>query len=91
MTSFGNLILKFLLILAISVFMSSLNFMLSRVEHEKCFITWEPGFFVSFRFFCAHIVYGYYDCNRFLCHTELQYRHQFRKVCGQITICDGHS
>ena len=34
MTGFGDLNLKFLLILAISAFMSSLNFMLSRVMHE---------------------------------------------------------
>ena len=35
MTGFGDLTLKFPLILAILVFMSHLNFMLSRVEHEK--------------------------------------------------------
>ena len=38
MSGFGDLYLKFLLILAISVFISSLNFMLSRVEHENFFI-----------------------------------------------------
>ena len=35
MTGFGDINLKFPLILAISVFMSSFNFMLSRVLHEK--------------------------------------------------------
>ena len=39
MTGFGDLNLKFPLIMAISVFMSSLNFMLSRVEHEESFKT----------------------------------------------------
>ena len=43
MIGFGDLNLKFQLILAISVIMSSLNFMLSRVEHEKSFITSGPG------------------------------------------------
>ena len=42
MTSFGDLNLKFPLILAISVFMIRLNFMLGRVEHEKSFITSGP-------------------------------------------------
>ena len=35
MTGFDDLNIRFPLILAISVFMSSLNFMLSKVEHEK--------------------------------------------------------
>ena len=35
MTGFGNLNLKFTLILAILVFMSSLNCMLSGVEYEE--------------------------------------------------------
>ena len=35
MTGFGDVNLKFTLILAILVFMSYLNFMLSKVEHEK--------------------------------------------------------
>ena len=39
MIGFGDLKLK----LAISVFMSSLNFMLSRVEHVKSFITFGQG------------------------------------------------
>ena len=39
MTSFGDLNLKFPLILTILVFIISLNFMLSRVEQEKSFIT----------------------------------------------------
>ena len=39
MTDFCDLNLKFPLILAISVFLCSLNFMLSRVEHKKSFIT----------------------------------------------------
>ena len=43
MTGFGNLNLKFPLTLAISVSMSSLNFMLSSVEHDKCFIALGPG------------------------------------------------
>ena len=43
MTGFGDLNLIFLLILALSVFMSSLNLILSRVEHEKSFITCGPG------------------------------------------------
>ena len=38
MTGFGDIGLKFPLILAISVFIGSLNFMFSRVEDEKCFI-----------------------------------------------------
>ena len=42
MTGFIDLNLKFPLILAISVFISSLNFMLSRVEHEFFFITLGP-------------------------------------------------
>ena len=43
MTGFGDLNLKFSLILAISVhvFMSSFNFILRWVEHEKSFITSE--------------------------------------------------
>ena len=43
MTGFGDLNPKFPLILAISVFMSSLQFILSRVEHEKGSITLGPG------------------------------------------------
>ena len=39
----GDLILKFPLVLAISLFMSSLEFMLGRVEHEKSFITLGTG------------------------------------------------
>ena len=38
MAGFGDLNLKLLLILAIPVFMSNLNFMLSRFEHEESFI-----------------------------------------------------
>ena len=43
MTGFGDLNLKFPLILTISSVRSNLNFMLSRVEHEKSFITSGPG------------------------------------------------
>ena len=43
MTGFVDLNLKFPMILAISEFMSSFNFMLSGVEHEKSFITLGPG------------------------------------------------
>ena len=43
MTGFGDLNLKFPLILAILVLISSLNFMLSSVEHEKSFITSVQG------------------------------------------------
>ena len=43
MTGFCDLNLKFPLILAISVFMRSYNFMLSWVENEKSFITSGPG------------------------------------------------
>ena len=39
MIGVGDLNLKIPLILAISVFMSSLNFMLSLLEHEQSFIT----------------------------------------------------
>ena len=46
MTGFGDLNLKFSMIQAISVFMSSLNFMLSKVEHENSFITSEPRLYV---------------------------------------------
>ena len=48
MTGFGDLKLKFPLILTISkiftisVFMSNLNFMLSSFGHEKCCITSDP-------------------------------------------------
>ena len=42
MTGFSDLNLKFPLILAISLFMSSFDFVLSRVELEKCFITSRP-------------------------------------------------
>ena len=43
MTGFCDLNLKFPLIKAMSVFMSSQNFMLSWVEPEKSFITSRPG------------------------------------------------
>ena len=43
MTCFGVLNLECLLIVAISVIMSSFNFIFSRVEHEKTFVTSEPG------------------------------------------------
>ena len=43
MNGIGNLNIKFSLILANLVFVSSLNFMLSCVEHEKSFITSGPG------------------------------------------------
>ena len=43
MTSFYGSILKIPLILAILIFMSNLNIMLSCVEHEKSFITLGPG------------------------------------------------
>ena len=43
MTGFGDLNLKLSLILAISVLISSLNFMLSRDEHEKSFKTSDTG------------------------------------------------
>ena len=43
MTGFGDLSLKYPLILAISVLMSCLHFMLSGVKHEKSFITLRPG------------------------------------------------
>ena len=43
MAGFYDLNLKMLLILAILIFMSSLNVMLSKVEHEKSFITSEPS------------------------------------------------
>ena len=42
MTDFGDINLKFPLILDISVFMSGLNFMLSRVKHKKCLTTSGP-------------------------------------------------
>ena len=60
MTGFGDLYLKFPLILTISVFMSRLNFMLSRVEHEKSFITSGPG---RKRFTCKQ---AYLICVNFL-------------------------
>ena len=44
MTGFGDFDIKFPLILAILVFMSSLNFTLSWSEHEESFITSGPGF-----------------------------------------------
>ena len=37
MNDFGDLNLKFPLVLAFIVYMSILNFMLSRVKHEKVF------------------------------------------------------
>ena len=42
MTAFGDFNLKFPLILAIYVFISSFNFMPSSLEHEKSFITLGP-------------------------------------------------
>ena len=42
MTGFDDLNLKIQKILVISIFISSLNFMLSRVEYEKSFITSKP-------------------------------------------------
>ena len=42
MIGFGELNLKFPLILAISVLKSNLNFILSRVEHKNSFITLGP-------------------------------------------------
>ena len=45
MTGFGDLNLNFQLIWAFSVFISNLNFMLSRVENEKRLITSRPGIF----------------------------------------------
>ena len=47
MTGCGDLNLKLPLTLAISVFMSNLNFMLSYVEHEKTFINSGSGFLVT--------------------------------------------
>ena len=38
MTGFGDLNLNFPLILAISAFIRSLHFMLSKVEHEESFL-----------------------------------------------------
>ena len=51
MTAFGDLNPKFSLVLAISVSMNSLNFMLSRVEHEKRFIN-VRSIFHSVHVFC---------------------------------------
>ena len=48
MTGSSELNLKIPSILAISIFMSILYFMLSRVEHEKRFITSPPGVIVDF-------------------------------------------
>ena len=49
MTGFGDLNLKFPFMLAVLVFMSNSNFMLSRVEHEKSFITSGPvEFFLTY-------------------------------------------
>ena len=42
MAGFSELNLKIPPILAIPIFMSILNFMLSKVEHEKSFITSAP-------------------------------------------------
>ena len=47
MNGLGDLNLKFPLILAISAFMSSLNFMLSIGDHEKSFITSWQGYSVK--------------------------------------------
>ena len=43
MIDFDDLNLKIALILAILIFMINLNNLLSRVEHEKSFITLGPG------------------------------------------------
>ena len=53
MTGFGDLNLKMPLILAISVLISSLNFMLSRVEHEKSFKTSDTCISGSVKLFLA--------------------------------------
>ena len=45
MAGSSELNLKIPLILAISIFISILNFMLSSVEHEKSFITLRPGLY----------------------------------------------
>ena len=42
------------LILAISILRSSLKFMLSRVEHEKSFITSRPGRNLEKKVFMSH-------------------------------------
>ena len=47
MTGFGYLNRKFPSNFAISIFMSCLKLMLSRVEHEKSFITSGPGWKVT--------------------------------------------
>ena len=44
MTGFGDLNLKIPSILAISILMSRINFMLNRVENENSFITLGPVF-----------------------------------------------
>ena len=43
MTGFDDISLNISMILASLIFMGSLNFILSRVEHEKSFITLGPG------------------------------------------------
>ena len=53
MTGFGDQNLKMPLILALSVLISSLTVMLSRVEHEKCFITSGPGLQVIILLSCS--------------------------------------
>ena len=47
MTGFGDLNLKNPSILANSVFMSIINFMLSLVEHEKSSLTSGPGVWLA--------------------------------------------
>ena len=54
--SFDYFSLKIILILASLMFMSSLNFMLSRVEHEKCFMTQGPGCKCSRHFLMAKFI-----------------------------------
>ena len=61
MTGFGDLNMKFPLLLAISVFMSSLNILLySRVEHEKFYklgtrTSWSTVTSISY---CGNINYS---------------------------------
>ena len=58
MSGFGDLNLKFPLIVAISVFMSSLNFMLSLVENERSFIISGPGRKLQRSFHVTGLIYG---------------------------------
>ena len=46
---------KMLTIVGILIFMSRINFMLSRVEHEKSFITLRPDLLVLFLVNCLYI------------------------------------